>query len=106
MGIVALLVMSASLSVATEGASQISSRHVEEKDQHGNLIMSLKDIGLDASIRYAKYEDGVRLAQVDIVKAVTGKKSEHAGNTQRHVSRNVFTKEDTTFWGDLVRTSY
>jgi hypothetical protein len=35
------------------------------------LIMRLNEIGLDASVRYNRYEDGVRLAEIDVVKAVT-----------------------------------
>lgn len=52
----------------------------DERDQYGNLILSLRDIGLNTYVRYQKYADGVRLAQIDVVKAVTGADSKHAGN--------------------------
>jgi len=84
--------MASTLSLAAGGASsstQVSSSQPEERDQFGNLVMSLRDIGLDATIRYAKYEDGVRLAQIDIVKAVTGKKGNYAGEIIRNLSNEV-----------------
>jgi len=80
--------MSSTLSLAAGGASssnQVSSSQPEERDQFGNLVMSLRDIGLEATIRYAKYEDGVRLAQVDVVKAVTGTDANHAGNNNNSI---------------------
>lgn len=62
---------------------------VNETDQHGNLIMRLNDIGLDAYVRYKRYDDGVRLAEIDVVKAVTGKNKEYAGQILRRMSGEV-----------------
>lgn len=59
---------------------------------NGNLTMSLKEIGLDASIRYVQTEDSVMFSQIDVVKAVTGKDNNHAAEIIRKLSDEV-TKE-------------
>jgi len=72
--------MSSTSTVATQQPLSLSMANPDERDQHGNLILSLRDIGLDTYVRYQKYADGVRLAQIDVVKAVTGKEADYAGN--------------------------
>lgn len=52
----------------------------EARDPYGNLIMSLKDIGLDGTIRYHRFEDGVKFSMIDVVKVVTGKDNNESGN--------------------------
>jgi hypothetical protein len=60
-----------------------------ERDQHGNLIMRLDDIGLDACVRYQRYEDGVRLAQIDVVKVFTGKNNKQASQIIDRLPQSV-----------------
>lgn len=65
---------------------------IEEKDSFGNCIMTLNEIGLDAVVRYKRYEDGVRLAQIDVVKAVTGKSMDYSTQILRRMSEEVNTE--------------
>lgn len=52
---------------------------VEERDQHGNLVMSLGSIGLAACVRFKRFPDGVKFSEIDVVKAVTGKNNNDSG---------------------------
>lgn len=51
----------------------------ETKDANGNLVMNLKDIGLDGNIRYHRFEDGVKFAMIDVVKTLIQKDGEYSG---------------------------
>lgn len=49
------------------------------KDAYGNLIMDLSSVGIHASVRYKRFGDSIKLSEMDIVKAVTGKDNVSAG---------------------------
>jgi hypothetical protein len=53
---------------------------VHDQDLHGNLVLNLESIGLaGALVRFKRYADGVKFAEIDVVKAVTGKDNNNAG---------------------------
>jgi hypothetical protein len=78
-----------SMEIVPEVPQPVENAVLEERDEHGNLIMRLNDIGLDAYVRYQRYEDGVRLAEIDVVKAVTGKSVDYSGQIIRNLSEDV-----------------
>lgn len=51
----------------------------DEKDIHGNKIMNLASIGLNATVRFVRFEDCVLFSQLDVVKAVCSKDNNRAG---------------------------
>lgn len=53
----------------------------DTRDANGNLVMSLQDMGLNGTIRYHRFEDGVKFAQIDVVMAITGKDREYSGKS-------------------------
>lgn len=56
----------------------------ETRDPHGNLV-------IDGTIRYARFEDGVKLAVIDIVKAVTSNNAEYSALVISSLSEKVIT---------------
>jgi len=59
--------------------TQASQSHLALPDKCGNTIMTLKELGLDAYIRFVRLDGSIWFSGLDTTMAVTGKNNDHAG---------------------------
>lgn len=61
-------------------------------DQNGNTVMNLENFGFSTVVRFKTLEEGTRISEIDVVKAVCGKNSNDAG-IYSYVSYQVIKKQ-------------
>jgi len=61
--------------------SQASQSHLALPDKCGNTIMTLRELGLDAVIRFVRLDGSIWFSGLDTTMAVTGKNNMQAGES-------------------------